>query len=78
MLGESESVRGHLSEKRKLDTTQPMSSVEKRAITNLGFTTTSSDELKLENRESSSVKMTNIDKGSLRIKVFRGTNRIFE
>jgi len=55
-------VREHLSGKRKLDTTQPMSSIKKRARTNLGFTTATSDRLKLEKGEGSSVKRTDIDK----------------
>jgi len=40
-----------------------MSSVEERTITHTRFTTTTSNRLKLEKGEGSSVKRTDIDKG---------------
>jgi len=48
---------------RKLDTTQPMGSVEEIARTHLRFTIATSDGLKLKKGDGSSVKKTDINKG---------------
>ena len=56
------SDRENLSGKHNLDTMQMMGSVEERARTHLGFTTATTDGLKLEKEVGSSINKTDIDK----------------